>query len=244
MNINATRVRPGLRNLRDLGGLVAKAGITRSSALMRSDALDYATAEDLTHLRDGLGLVIDLREEREVTGEPPPDGQEPLPTVRLPIVTARGMPADDGGGTMLARLYVQYFEESEDRIVAAVEQIAQRAGQRAVLVHCAQGKDRTGLLIALVLALAGVQRSAIVADYVATQANIAALVRHQRADPRYRKRIERFPPEVHRADATTIESFLDEIDRRFGGVRAWALEAGMTVEMLDELVRVLVEASR
>src|SRR5690606_36957312 len=67
--------------------------------------------------------------------------------------------------------YRGYLRDRPDSVLAAMRVLAH--GEGAAIVHCAAGKDRTGVLTALVLEAAGVTREAIIADYVATGERMA-----------------------------------------------------------------------
>jgi protein tyrosine/serine phosphatase len=97
-----------------------------------------------------------------------------------------------------------------------------------VLVHCAAGKDRTGVVVALALSIAGVQRDAIVADYALTGERIGAILDRLRASVTYAKDVDRLADDAHRPRAQTMASFLAEIDRRYGGVDGWLVRHGFT----------------
>jgi protein tyrosine/serine phosphatase len=110
-------------------------------------------------------------------------------------------------------------------VLAALRMISHGGG--ATVVHCTAGKDRTGVVIALALAEAGVERSAIVADYAAS------------AD-HYDELMARLAPTIaspglslaaavkHRPKAATMERFLDALAERAGGVGPWLAAHGWT----------------
>ncbi|GAA3409945.1 tyrosine-protein phosphatase [Streptosporangium vulgare] len=96
----------------------------------------------------------------------------------------------------------------------------------AAIVHCAAGKDRTGVLCALALEVAGATREAIVADYVATAERIEASWRGLRASDTYRDDLDTRRPTTHRPRAEYIEQFLRVLDERFGGPMEWLASHG------------------
>ena len=91
-------------------------------------------------------------------------------------------------------------------------------------MHCAAGKDRTGVVCAFALAAVGVPRDAIVADYVATADRLGPLLARLRSSPTYAEDIGDRPDDSHRPRAETMRRFLAVVDERHGGVAAW-LEA-------------------
>ena len=181
----------GAVNVRDLGGLPTDDGSrTVPGRLLRADNLQGLTPEDVRRLVDDIGVrtVVDLRTTVEVDKEGPgPLTAEPRVTHRhlslypeggemtdvdadtvLPWQTdwGRAGAADPDADNPSIGYYLAYLKHRPDSVVEAVRTMAAPGG--AVVVHCAAGKDRTGVVVALALAAAGVCREAIVADYVAT----------------------------------------------------------------------------
>lgn len=127
--------------------------------LIRSAHLDAMTpAGEQTLRRLGLSTVIDLRDRSETAHR-----RHTLPTVDVPIYAPEtGAPAT---GT-LEQVYASLIADRGTALTAAVREIASARGP--VLVHCAAGKDRTGLVIALVLEIIGLDRAEVIADYAAS----------------------------------------------------------------------------
>ncbi len=168
----------GLPNARDLGGhLTADAAVVRHAVLFRADSPSGATATDLA-LLDGLGvnLVIDLRGEAEALSFGPSLWQ--VERLHLPVcdtgrdiltaLSGPGLSAGVAEQTMLS-MYSAFVTDPVQRghFATALRAIAQRKGS-PVLFHCTAGKDRTGWLAAIVLSALGVDREAIIADYLLT----------------------------------------------------------------------------
>jgi protein-tyrosine phosphatase len=149
----------GVFNLRDVGGYpVAGGGSVRWRTLFRSDALhrlDPAGVARVTGL--GLRTVVDLRTQPEVDLAPSPVGGR---VTHVPVLTGdlQDLPLE------LGALYRYFVEECGGQIAVA---IAELSGDDAMpaLVHCSAGKDRTGVVVALVLAALGVPDEVIAADY-------------------------------------------------------------------------------
>ena len=110
------------------------------------------------------------------------------------------------------RYYLRYLRDRPDSIVGALEDIATADG--AVLVHCAAGKDRTGVVVALALAAVGVEREAIVADYVRTGERITEIMAQLRASETYRADLEPYTDESRKPQAEIIERVLRGARRR------------------------------
>ncbi len=245
----------GAANARDLGDLPTDEGAeTARGRLLRSDNLQGLTLGDVRFLVDELGLrtVIDLRTNVEVALEGPgPLTAEPAVEIRhlslfpeggdrtdvdadalLPWqesgVTERRETALAGGAAGPERravsFYLAYLRDRPDNVVAALRSIASSDG--AALVHCAAGKDRTGVVIALALSVAGVPRDAIVADYAATADRMRALLARLRASDTYREDMDSRPDDSHRPRAVTMEQFLAHLDDHFGGPLGWLASEG------------------
>jgi protein-tyrosine phosphatase len=163
----------GTHNFRDIGGYPAAGGTTRFGQLFRADALTGVTAAgagDLAALR--IGVVIDLRSPLERSQD---HSRSVLPGamhIWLPIHGgSRSSILDPAGVLSLEALYRQVVFESAWTLATAVSVIAD-SGPLPVLVHCTAGKDRTGLVVALALEAAGVDRTAVVADYTQSALNL------------------------------------------------------------------------
>lgn len=160
----------GCRNARDVGGYAAADGTStvRWRMLLRSEKLNHLTDGDRDVLADlDLRTVIDLRTAHEIGDRP--DRLDGLGVDRFHIPPLLDLTADLPSD--LADLYVYMVDESGDAIAAAVRQLAQ-PGALPALVHCTAGKDRTGLLIAMVLDLVGIDEAVIVEDYVLSNASL------------------------------------------------------------------------
>jgi protein tyrosine/serine phosphatase len=123
------------------------------------------------------------------------------------------------------RAYLGYLHDRADAVVDAVRAVA-RAEDGATVVHCAAGKDRTGVVVALSLAVAGVPHEEIVADYAMTADVIDALVAKLAASPTYAEDMERRDVDRHTPRAETMERVLALLDERHGGPAGWLREHG------------------
>ena len=245
----------GSFNFRDLGGYLGLGGsFTRRGCLFRSDALHELTAGDVELLRQmGLQTVVDLRTERELarTGRGPlepesvafhhlavvQEGVRGTVTADAESLAAPAPPGDD-----LAERYLWYLEVGRDSLVEVLTMLGD--GSRYPLVfHCAAGKDRTGVLAALILEILGVDREVIVADYVITAERISFIMERWLADPEFAERMAKVPPSRFSVEASTMEGFLDGLTSQFGGARAWAVGAGVTEETLGRIEDFLLEPS-
>jgi protein-tyrosine phosphatase len=234
----------GAVNVRELGGLSTVGGRrVRAGIVLRSASLADLTDDDVTTLRGaGLRTVVDLRGGAEVER----DGRGPLAgtTVgyrNLPVVGARSVRLDQAEdietGSLLAH-YVTYLETSADVVVEVVRLLARPEAVPAV-VHCAAGKDRTGVVVAVLLDALGVDRAQIVADYAATEANMP-LVRAQLSASATTRELGTVPDWVLTALPETMEGLLAHLDTQ-GGTVAWLRSHGLTDDELAQLRATLLE---
>jgi len=243
----------GAANVRDVGGLPADDGRrTAHRRLLRGDNLQGLSRGDVARLVDDLGLttVVDLRSAAEVTSEGPapltavrsvvhvhhsvlPEGGEATDAAADAVLVRRERAVSRYPGDLVCAYYLGYLEDRPDSVVGALRSIADAPG--AALVHCAAGKDRTGVVVALALSAVGVQRDAVIADYSASGDRIAAILARLRASPTYADDIDRLPADAHRPRAETMAAFLEQVDVRYGGVIAWLTGHGFGEEEVRRL---------
>ena len=231
----------------------ANARVVVPGVLLRSDNLQSLTARDVLLLveQEALEVVLDLRTDVEVELEGPgPITHEPR--VR---VEHRSLYPRSGGNTDLdaatvnlwppagpsnwpdeprvVQAYLSYLALRPDSIVASIRTIADTRG--AVLVHCAAGKDRTGVVVALALDAAGVDRNMIVSDYMATDERIDAIMARLVSSPTYRSELEGHDPRRHAPVPGTMERVFELLDEAFGGSAAWLSAHGVSDAELERL---------
>jgi protein-tyrosine phosphatase len=226
----------GLDNIRDVGGLPMRDGrTTRSGVLLRSASLRYCTPSDIAHLVDefGLRLVIDLRtqRERELAVSPVAFAEAGVETAGLSFIPEEGreLPETEDDVDPMIHIYLGYLRDRADNVVTAVRRFA-AAGP--TLVHCAAGKDRTGVFVALVLDAVGVERDAVVADYALSGERIEALFRRwttASGDP--------MPTDLtrHIPRAEAMATVLAHLDAEHGGAAGWLRAHGLDEESLSRL---------
>jgi len=174
----------GLVNFRDLGGLPTQdGGRTREGVLYRADAPLPGDPPPAGVTSWPPATVIDLRADAEMCGPHPLSSRETT-VHRFPLLDppARRDSVARPARRSLPEIYVQILHEATREAQAVFELAAQAPAP--LLVHCAGGKDRTGVLIAMLLRIAGVPDDAVREDYRRTSAALAAILRRQA--PRYR----------------------------------------------------------
>lgn len=170
-------------NARDLGGHLTAAGLTRADAFWRSDAPGAFDRRDGDILRrHGISTVIDLRTEEEAAKLPSAfAGMREITYVHCPVKEGSNVPES------LAAVPASYLLIAKaGQMPRVFRTLAQAPG--GALFHCTAGKDRTGVVAAILLALSGVDDGEIAADYVISRENnrerlAAFLSRHPEVSP-------------------------------------------------------------
>lgn len=240
----------GACNARDLGGLRTEDGRrVRRLHVLRSDAPTGLDDGDVSYLLHDCGLrtVIDLRAPTEAEADGRGPVSDSVPVYRNIHIFGAGRLRLDllrvaADGTMFDR-YLEYLEHSPDNIVEVLDLLAE-AGNLPALVHCAAGKDRTGVVVAVLLGVIGVRADDIVADYAATGANVEALrarVQQARSARERSTDLAEIPAWVFAAEADTMRKLLAHFDVEHGGPAEWARRAGLGRAAHQRLVDSLLE---
>lgn len=232
-------------NFRDAGGYLGLDGrAVRRGRLYRSDALGRLGELDRP-LFESLGIrtVIDLRRPTEVESQ----GRAP----EWPGYTWHNIApdhpewhpheyrADEGVARFLARRYMEIATQGVAGIVKVIGLIAEPENS-PVVVHCLAGKDRTGVVIALVLSLLGVGEAQIAADYALTaDAALRVLVHLRNEEPEV---IARAQPYSLHTPADAMRIFLRDLREQYGSVEAYLVDAGLTYDQIAALRDNLLES--
>jgi protein-tyrosine phosphatase len=229
----------GADNARDLGGLPTADGVTRRGRILRSDFLVTLGPADRELLIGQLGLrrVIDLRTESEVAQFPGPWEEAGVELVRAAFPLDPAFTARDVDG--MVDLYASFLEPPAPALTTAVAALLDPDAHPA-LIHCAAGKDRTGVLAALALDLAGVEREAIGADFALTRERMPAVIERLEVETG-RVRPATLPEVMYGAEPSTILAFLDRVDERFGGPAAWAEGRGIEAAAIARFRAAIVD---
>lgn len=236
----------GALNVRDLGGYSNVEGRqTRWGRLLRSDALHAVTSDDLVTLGAlGIVTVIDLRTQSEIayTGRGAFDRSSItlIETDLAPVHVVAPLSSTSMNETALHELYLRYLVSGSANFVRALGQLALPETYPAI-VSCFFGKDRTGVLIALVLACLGIEHDAIIYDYALSASRMSDIVDRLRTNPVYDETLDRTPAWRLAAPLSAMATFLARLDEDYGGARSWALHAGLSPTQLENLSTALLE---
>lgn len=231
----------GCVNVRDLGGHPTQdGGETRFGAVVRADSvrgLSDAGWEALVAY--GVRRIVDLRWHEELAEDPP--RELPVEVVHIPLL---GEPEDGIGREIDAlvrdvqdavgrrsTMYLEFLRRYPENFAAAAAAVG-RAPDGATVVHCAGGVDRTGLVSALLLRLAGVAPEHIANDYAASEANWAPRTAEwiseaeDEEEREFRSFLARMPPEA-------MLAVLETLEREHGGVAEYLRTSGIAEDDLE-----------
>ncbi|HEY6531715.1 MAG TPA: tyrosine-protein phosphatase [Acidimicrobiales bacterium] len=231
----------GALNFRDLGGYRGRAGQTvRWRTLYRAAALHRLPDDELDQLAVmGVRSVLDLRTSSEVDhGRIQADhlGIVHLHLPFLPDIWNRDeLDPDAEPDQVLGALYVQMLSVGAPAIAEALRTLADPANVPAVF-HCTAGKDRTGVLAALVLALLGVDEDTIVGDYELTSGAMRELAeRIRRNNPELLSAMSDQPPAYLMSPPGAMRVFLDHVRVEHGSMVGYVRGIGVELEVVEAL---------
>jgi protein tyrosine/serine phosphatase len=230
----------GLLNVRDLGGHPTEDGReTRYGAVIRADSVRRLTDAGWEAVVDyGVGTIVDLRTDEELEADPP--AELPVKVVHIPVLVEdadvfgqveKAAEAASDNVMSTREVYLIFLERFAANFARAVAEVG-RAPEGGVVVHCAGGKDRTGLITALLLRLAGVSIDEIGADYALSEERLRP--RHQEwlaeaGTEAERERIRR----IAGTPADAMVQVLEELERRYGSVEEYLRAGGATDDDLE-----------
>ena len=234
----------GCINVRDLGGHPTRdGGETRYGAIVRADSVRLLNEAGWAALVDyGIRTVLDLRGDHEREEDPPADVS--VDVVHVPFMEASDKEWEEIGpeidaasaaapdvATSTRDVYLIFLERFKANVAAAIRAVA-NAREGGIVVHCVGGKDRTGLLSAFLLDLAGVAPEDIAADYALSEERLRP--RHEAwfAAADTEEELERLR-RIAQTPAASMVGVFAELDRRYGSVEGYLRSAGLTDEELE-----------
>jgi protein-tyrosine phosphatase len=234
----------GAVNFRDLGGYATVDGQrTRWRVLFRADGLGELTEADLDILRQlRIRTVIDLRTGHELEQSRFDVEAHPVEFHHFPFIRSLVNPEDfQQAPGFLGTQYLQMLEDAAPQIAGALSALAAFEARPAVF-HCTAGKDRTGLLSAIVLSLLGVPEDTVVADYALSGAAMTRL----RA-----KLLIKFPngrllrdadsDAIFSADPSNMVALFAHLKERYGTVGEYATAIGVPDDVVNNLRQAMLE---
>lgn len=234
----------GLLNVRDLGGHPTEdGGETRYDSIIRADSVRQLSDQGWAALVDyGVQTIIDLRTDDELAADPP--AELPVEVLHIPFfetdtsewkeieaeLDAAARDAPDVP-TATREVYLIFLEHFGRNLAVAIRAVA-NAPEGGVVIHCAGGKDRTGLLTAFLLHLAGVGIDEIASDYALSEERLRP--RHEQwfANAESEEELERMK-RMSQTPAESIRGVFAELERRYGSVEGYLRQAGLSDEELD-----------
>jgi protein-tyrosine phosphatase len=245
MTIDRLIALEGAVNFRDLGGYATTDGQrTRWRVLFRADGLGELTETDLDIMRElGIRTVVDLRSGHEVEQSRFDVEAHPVDFHHFPFIKALpDAEAFERAPGFLGTQYTEMLDEASSQIVGALSALAAPEARPAVF-HCTAGKDRTGLLSALVLTLLGVPEETVVADYALSGEAMARLraklmVKYPNGDSFISSANA---DAVFSADPANMITLFAHLQARYGSISGYAAEVGVPPEVIARLREAMLE---
>lgn len=231
----------GAHNVRDLGGYVtAQGGTVPWRRFLRGDCLHRLDEGEPERLHfEGLRMVVDLRTAREVRDAPSTLArQRGVEWVNLPLFDALSPAAlaevEVPEGHPLLAMYITAIETRGEAITTILNRIA-TVREGAVLFNCTAGKDRTGIIAALLLGLAGVSHTDIIADYALTETLIPDLVTEFLTRSRANGGDVEAYATLLESPASAMAGLLGHLDGKYGSVMGYFDHIDVPTQTLSRL---------
>jgi protein-tyrosine phosphatase len=229
----------GLLNVRDLGGHSTEdGGETQYGRVVRADSIRRLTDAGWQALLDyGVKTIIDLRTDQELEADPPAElpleiehvslfDEDPLVFMKVESVAQEAPDA----ATATRDVYLIFLESFKRNVANAIRGVA-RAPEGGVVVHCMGGKDRTGLITAFLLHLAGVDTEQIAADYALSEERLRPRHEEWFAAAETEAELERLR-RIAQTPAEAIVGVFEELERRYGSIEDYLRSGGLDDEDL------------
>lgn len=220
-------------NFRDVASLARASGLPLQSGVVLRGAVPAPDDVVAPSYAWPPQLVVDLRSAREVEPHHPLTG---LGSAVLHAPLLADLAPGQATRASLGELYVLMVNSSAHELVRVVQAVAHLDGP--AYVHCAAGKDRTGVAVALMLRLVGVQRADVMADYLLSNEHLEAI--DARLRPPGQQGPTLYGPRRLTVSAELLDAVMDLWDSHEGGTRGWFESVGGTADVVELLRRRLV----
>ena len=240
---NRQLILEGAFNVRELGGLVIHAGQrTSTGQFLRADSLHaLSPVSQTTLLEYGLKTVIDLRTSQEILQEPNPFAHhENVKYVHISLFETIMQNQNANTMSSLESIYIAALDHCQPAIRGVLETLA--TSPSVTLFHCTAGKDRTGIVSALLLANAGVSSEVIIQDYCLTE-ELAKPMLERLLHEAVNKGLDKESySQLLTSKAATMQAALWYLEARFGSIEGYLKDGlGLERHTLDALRLIMLE---
>lgn len=239
------RVFEALSNFRDVGGHVTADGRKlRSGLVYRSDALCFVTERDRALLRDTLRIrtIVDLRTSMEHERMGRYDLTDVGEVVHLPVLDGALISEKAHDGSLdLASMYQAIAFDHADEIALVLTLLAD-PDRLPAIISCTAGKDRTGIVVGVLLAMLSVPEETVLADYELSAAGLATL-RGRIMARLIGDGVPNIPAAAFALEPAALAQVLEDIKLRHGTVTAYLIAAGAPVDIEQRLGILLDDSS-
>ncbi len=187
----------------------------------------------------GLKTVVDIRRRSETRHESAPWDEHGVRWLNYPFGLGRGAAVASAGADFPA-VYMGYIENDPKTVAEAVSTLLE-PDHLPAMFHCAAGKDRTGVLSALLLDTLGVTRDAIADDYAMSGDAVEPILERLSAQDPYRKMLEGYDPAEHMPHRQHMLDFLTRLHSNHGGAAAWLQTQGVDLALIQRFRAALLE---
>ena len=235
----------GLKNARDIGGYPADGGITKFQRFIRCESPRALTKSDIELIKAyGITLSIDFRGDREVARYPSMLENEPgieyrrCPTYDKQLAFAAIGNTDRAAFVNWGEKYIRLLENGREWVCDTLKTMSRANG--AVLYNCTTGKDRTGVITALLLGLAGVAKEDIIADYCVSELYLKDIYGSLLSNEPGKKVAVDIQSPYLKTAPENMEVMLSHLEDAFGGVENYVATCGVTPDEIAGLRKKLI----
>lgn len=238
----------GIYNFRDLGGYRTREGQTvQWRQMFRSGELQHMTEDDAMRIKEEIRLasVLDLRSTKEMERH----GIGRIPELRVShnSIPFMGNPGSEQtlkrfkASLNMGEFYLYLFKHTKIglRVSEALEMIS-RPENRPLVFHCVGGKDRTGVLAAIILSILGVSDTDIIDDYALTEKHMPGLISRISNDPQRAALFKKLPHFVADASTEAMAFFLAGVQQEFGSITGMMKSYGVSNALIHRLKSTLL----